>query len=281
MTLRENNNKKTDQAWNRLHSRLEQDGLLDVKEEKTQTLFFRSPALKWAASLVILASATMFLLKSINTSDKEMLTLLNSEESSTFVTTLEDGSTVYLAKNSSLSYPKHFRKHKREVFLTGDAFFEVSKNAKAPFVIETGQVKIEVLGTSFNVISGKNAAPSLSVRTGLVKVTLKADGQSTRISAGETVLIQPDRLRTISTRDLEQFTHYRERMHFKDEQLSDILNIINRNLEGIRLEISPALENRTLTATFSNNTPESMAQLICIALNLKYSQTQNTIQIYE
>lgn len=278
MTLKDNN--KTDQAWNRLHSRLEQDGLLKETEVATQPIF-RHAALKWAASLAILVTATLFIINGVNTSRPEMLSMYNNDENSTYVSTLEDGSVVYLAGNSTLSYPEHFKKSKRVVFLKGDAFFEVSKNPDAPFIIETGLMKIEVLGTSFNVKSNGGAYPSLSVNTGVVKVTLKSDGQSTKIVAGETVLIQSDRLHKIDTHDLEQFSRYSERMHFKDERLSDVIRVINRRLNGVHMEIAQELEERLLTATFSNNSADSMAQLICIALNLKFSQEQDTIRIHE
>ncbi|OFY38409.1 MAG: hypothetical protein A2X18_02765 [Bacteroidetes bacterium GWF2_40_14] len=278
MTLKDNN--KTDQAWNRLHSKLEQDGLLKETVVATQPIF-RNAALKWAASLAILVTATLFIINGVNTSRPEMLSMYNNDENSTYVSTLEDGSVVYLAGNSTLSYPKHFKKNKRLVSLKGDAFFEVSKNPDAPFIIETGLMKIEVLGTSFNVKSNGGAYPSLSVNSGVVKVTLKSDGQSTKIEAGETVVIRSDRLHKIDTQDLEQFSHYSERMHFKDERLSDVIRVINRNITGVQMEISSELEERLLTATFSNNSADSMAQLICIALNLKFSQDQDTIRIHE
>lgn len=280
MTLQKNNNNKIDQAWNRLQTRMEQDGLLNDKRPARQPIF-SSVVLKWAASLVIFISATLFIILGVDNSKTEMLSLYNSEKNSSFVTTLEDGSVVYLAGNSSLSYPEHFKKRKREVFLKGDAFFEISKDGKSPFIVQTDRIKIEVLGTSFNVKSSNNASPSLSVNTGEVKVTLREDGQTARLAAGETAIIHSGRLQTIPTHDFEQFSRYTDRMHFKDEQLSNVIRVINRNIDGIMLEISPGLEGRLITASFSGNSPETMAELICIALNLKYSQQQNTIRIYE
>ncbi|MFA6335313.1 MAG: FecR domain-containing protein [Bacteroidales bacterium] len=280
MTLQKNNNNKIDQAWNRLQTRMEQDGLLNDKRPARQPIF-SSVVLKWAASLVIFISATLFIILGVDNSKTEMLSLYNSEKNSSFVTTLEDGSVVYLAGNSSLSYPEHFKKRKREVFLKGDAFFEISKDGKSPFIVQADRIKIEVLGTSFNVKSSNNASPSLSVNTGEVKVTLREDGQTARLAAGETAIIHSGRLQTIPTHDFEQFSRYTDRMHFKDEQLSNVIRVINRNMDGVMLEISPGLEGRLITASFSGNSPETMAKLICIALNLKYSQQQNTIRIYE
>ena len=100
---------------------------------------------------------------------------------------MEDGSIVYLADNSQLSYPEHFQREKREVSLLGNALFDVSGNKERPFLIETEQARIEVLGTSFNIKSSDKSAFELAVRRGLVKVTLKKNGEQTLVKAGQTV----------------------------------------------------------------------------------------------
>ena len=63
--------------------------------------------------------------------------------------------------------------------------------------------------------------------------------------------------------------------------LGNILRVINSQNPGIRLETTPELQNRTLTVTFSNDTPEDMAELICLALNLKKTEKNNTITLSE
>ncbi len=274
------NNKKVDQAWKNLYGRLEREGLLNESQQKRDNIF-GSVVFRIAASFVFLLGAALFIYNGVRNSEQEMLLVHNSEESTTFVRILEDGSTVYLAENSSLTYPKHFRKNKREVFLSGDAFFEVSKKTEQPFIIETELINIEVLGTSFNVKSRTNTSPSLSVRTGHVRVTLKSNGQAVKLTAGQSVIIQSGKLLSIPTEDLNQFQGINKRMHFKDERLGNVIDIINRNLEGIKLEIAPNLNDRSITATFSENSPDSIVSMICIALNLKYSQENSTIRIYE
>lgn len=64
---------------------------------------------------------------------------------------LEDGTTVWLNAGSRFAFPQKFNEKKREVFLDGEAYFEVAKNVKSPFLISTGDIKIEVVGTKFNV----------------------------------------------------------------------------------------------------------------------------------
>jgi transmembrane sensor len=65
--------------------------------------------------------------------------------------TLADGSKVWLNAGSKLVYPSKFVDKRREVYLVGEAFFDIEKNDKQPFVVKSLNVAIEVLGTRFNV----------------------------------------------------------------------------------------------------------------------------------
>ncbi|MCK9628637.1 MAG: FecR domain-containing protein [Bacteroidales bacterium] len=279
------NNKMADLAWDKLHDRLERDGLLDDNVVKRDaTLFTGKFVLSLAASLVLIACATIYILSDLSGSKREMM-ILGNTESTTLVKTLEDGSVVYLASGSQITYPSKFDKHTREVALKGDAFFEVAKDKNAPFIIDAGIMEIRVLGTSFNVRTTDTLAPSLSVRTGLVKITLKSGGSSGNVAAGETATIKEKSLKVAPTIDITQFSRYSDQIHFKDERLADVINVINRmansGAQGVTLSVDKSLEERRLTATFTDTTPESIAQMICIALNLKYKSGEDVITIYE
>ncbi|MNK73274.1 fec operon regulator FecR [compost metagenome] len=65
--------------------------------------------------------------------------------------TLSDGTEVWLNSASDLRFPFNFTGENREVYLSGEAYFKVAKNAKKPFIVHTGGTQIKVLGTSFNV----------------------------------------------------------------------------------------------------------------------------------
>ncbi len=64
---------------------------------------------------------------------------------------LADGTTVWLNSDSELKYPRRFKGASREVFLKGEAFFDVAKNAEKPFIVHTETMQVNVLGTSFNI----------------------------------------------------------------------------------------------------------------------------------
>ncbi len=84
--------------------------------------------------------------------------------------TLGDGTKVWLNAASSITYPTAFTGKKREVSITGEAYFEVSKNKEKPFIVKTSSDEITVLGTSFNI----NAyADEQSIKTSLLLGTVK------------------------------------------------------------------------------------------------------------
>jgi AraC-like DNA-binding protein len=66
---------------------------------------------------------------------------------------LADGSKVWMNSSSSLRYPTTFTGKERRVFLTGEAYFEVAKNARMPFIVKTNKAEVQVLGTHFNVMA--------------------------------------------------------------------------------------------------------------------------------
>lgn len=282
MTRKEKDNRKTDQAWSSLYNRLEKDGLITQVETTRPSL--RLTTFKWTAAAAVILLCTYLSINYFNQTEKEtdrnLLTRQNME-TTTLATTLEDGSIVYLAGNAAIRYPEHFQPDKREISLQGNALFDITGNKKRPFLIETEDTHIEVLGTAFNVKSNGTQPFELSVQRGMVKVTLKKSGQDVYVKAGETATLSSLKLHVSQTKHPEQFEQYTQKIHFKDERLADILRIINLNTEDIRLQTTPALENRTLTVTFFNNSPETIAELICGALNLKYTRDKNVLTLHE
>ncbi len=89
---------------------------------------------------------------------------------------LPDGSSVLLNRHSSLSYPKRFKSDNREVQLTGEAYFEVSKDQKHPFIVQTEHINVQVLGTHFNVDAYRNNPEvKTTLLTGSVAVSNKSN----------------------------------------------------------------------------------------------------------
>lgn len=142
---------------------------------------------------------------------------------------LSDGSMVHLNSLSSLRYPVRFSGEVREVELTGEAFFEVSKS-QTPFIVKTKGVDIRVLGTTFNVSAyPENQYTQATLVAGSVRVDTKEGGQ---------IMLKPSQQAELDNRSHElvvrqvDVTFYTSwvsgKIYFKDERLEDIMNTLSR-----------------------------------------------------
>ncbi|MEA3424972.1 MAG: FecR domain-containing protein [Bacteroidota bacterium] len=87
---------------------------------------------------------------------------------------LEDGSVVSLSKNSSIRYPVHFKKVNRNIYLTGEAFFEVAKDRSRPFTVFSGVLSTTALGTSFRIKMTDTKKKHISVQLFTGKVMIRS-----------------------------------------------------------------------------------------------------------
>jgi ferric-dicitrate binding protein FerR (iron transport regulator) len=103
--------------------------------------------------------------------------------------TLSDGSSILIQPNSKLSYPKTFNGSVREVYLTGEGFFEISKNPARPFIVYSNEVITRVYGTSFR-ISAYQDQPNVEVvvRTGKVELST---GKKMENSKNDKIILTP------------------------------------------------------------------------------------------
>ena len=100
--------------------------------------------------------------------------------------------------------------------------------------------------------------------------------------AGETVILQGGSLLVSETENPELFDRYTSNIRFKDERLEDVLRAINKESAGWQIEASsPTLGKRRLTVDFSNNSPESVAELICWTFDLKCTRQGNRLILSE
>ena len=149
-----------------------------VNQQKTSRYKIPNTWLKIAALWLVIGSATMFIL-SRHFSDKynaqiiqhtEQLVTKNGQRK--FIQ-LFDGTKVWLSPSSTLNYEDQLVNNFRKVKLDGEAFFEVAKDKAHPFIIRSGRMQTEVVGTSFNVKSySKQNIYNVTVVTGIVKVSM-------------------------------------------------------------------------------------------------------------
>ena len=266
----------TDKAWNMLYARLENENLLSDLSQSNRKL----PLFRIAAAAAVCLGIIFSVFYYSHNKEKSLSVLQNKEKSGALVTTLQDGSVVYLAPDASISYPTVFAKDQRKVELTGNAMFCVAKNEKCPFIIETNEkIMIKVVGTIFAVQSSPGNPFELSVKQGKVNVQTGAGKENFPVEAGETARLNPSGLTKSQTGNLMVFSRFTDKMSFKDEKLSNIVHAINTMYGSPAIITDESINNRTLTVTFDNDSVETMSELICLALNLEQVNEQNTIFI--
>ncbi|MFH6991306.1 FecR family protein [Flavobacterium sp. FlaQc-48] len=110
------------------------------------------------------------------------------------IITLSDGSSVLLQPNSKLSYPKIFTGNERKVYLSGEGFFEISKNPKKPFFVYANEIVTKVVGTSFRV-KAYSDQPDVEVLVRTGKVRVKSNDLVSKSDQEEVVLLPNQALR--------------------------------------------------------------------------------------
>ncbi|MGK7394154.1 MAG: FecR family protein [Candidatus Cyclobacteriaceae bacterium M3_2C_046] len=177
---------KKNQMLKRIYKNIPSDP--ESGKVKQSKLYFIS--WKIAAVVVLLIVSSVILYSSgFNRSNSPNWLLKETVSGQKAIVTLPDGSSVKLNSNSSLKYPDNFDANLRPVFLEGEGFFEISKDPKRPFEVFVGDIKLMVLGTSFNVKSSKDSSVVIAVNSGKVKVATQSKPEAFHVLVPEDVLL--------------------------------------------------------------------------------------------
>lgn len=143
---------------------------------------------------------------------------------------LGDGTKVWLNAATRLRYPVAFGEGVRKVFLEGEAYFEVAKDAKRMFVVETAQARVKVLGTSFDVCAyEEDGKVFMTLEEGSVEMEKADCTEVLRMVPGEQVcLVEGERMMKYEV-ETALFTSWRSgRLVFKNMSLEELMRIISR-----------------------------------------------------
>ncbi len=244
-----------DAAWQRFQERI-------LREERTPVVQLRSGRSWWriAALFIVMAGVAFLGYKMLSNRIAPEQLALNSRDA-VLTDTLPDGSVITLNKNSSLVYPESFKGSQRSVLLQGEAFFNVKPDTKKPFEVKVNDVRVLVLGTSFNIKS-VNGRTEVIVETGLVRVIRGA--QSVDLRPNEKVVISKQDSAMIPAREEEQlYNHYRSREFVCDNTpLWKLVAVLNEAYDvNITIERSE-LKNLPLDVTFSNESIDVILNII-------------------
>jgi hypothetical protein len=295
--------------WAKVHSGLSYN---TIKIGKTSVLRFNSRAIyrmTIAACLVLLLGLGWYWFTGSPSSSSKMyeevadskiptnFLRITNEEGIDKKVSLSDGSVVMLHPGSSLSYPTSFSGSKREVYLSGNAFFKVFHNAAKHFIVHTGRLLTEVLGTSFNIThDAKTNKIEVAVVTGRVSVyeQSKIDEVTTELQPSS-VILSPNQKVTYNSSNnqfitslvedpkplvsIEKAVDSSDRFIFDETPLSKVLNEIAK-VYGIDINTETKnLNDCHFTGDISRQDLYKKLDIICQSTRSSYEVKGTEIMI--
>ena len=203
-----------------------------------------------------------------------------------FQLTLSDGTLVHLNAGSSLRYPVKFLEGKsREVFLVGEAFFDVAKDEAHPFIVNAMALNVEVIGTQFNVSSyPEDHSSQVVLVEGSVGLYTKDQN-----SSAEKVVLTPGHMGewdktkeefSIQKVNINQYTSWRKgELMFRNSTFKQMLKTLERHYNVVIVNKNKEVEEILFNASFKKEPIENILSYFDEVLGLEYSIEDNTINI--
>ena len=198
---------------------------------------------------------------------------------------LSDGSKIWLNADSKLKYPEVFRSDTREVYLNGEAFFDVAKSPGRPFIIHLANGTVKVLGTSFNVRAYDNEpVVETSVATGRIAFIPKYTHKKQ-----DTIYLAPDHkasytftseeVRTSATSSNEDKAWTEGKLIFRGMTMEQIAVALERNFGKKVVFVDDGPKEFVFTGSFENNTLDEIMFYLTRTKNFSYKITNTELLI--
>ncbi|CAN0598274.1 unnamed protein product, partial [Ectocarpus sp. 12 AP-2014] len=193
---------------------------------------------------------------------------------------LSDGTLVHLNSGSNLKYPVNFiPEQEREVYLTGEAYFEVTNNSRSSFLVTTEKMGVQVLGTHFNVSSYKDSQTYAVLAEGSVSVFNQKSnhGEQTIIKPGEMASLTATDIK-VKDVDLDDYLSWRDNiLSFNNEPFIDIIKKIERQY-GVQIVNNYDELNRVrFRGSFNKETIEDLLDTFKESDEFEYEIENNRI----
>jgi len=197
--------------------------------------------------------------------------------------TLSDGTKVYINSDSKIIIPNVFKSDKREVFLEGEAFFDVAKNPNKPFLIKTKGAVVEVLGTSFAVRNypGDNVIQTV-VREGTVSFSSddKSKKNSVILTAGNLgrLNLENNEIKTEYVSDVDFYLSWKEGyLTFKNEKMKEVAKQLERKYDIEVVFDSKEIADMNLTAELRSRSLARVLETISMSLKIDYTLLKDRV----
>lgn len=209
----------------------------------------------------------------------EMITISNKiGQVSSF--TLPDSSKIWLSSGSSLSYPEKFGAT-REVALEGEAFFDVHRNPNKPFIIKSGNLNTQVLGTSFNISAYPGENMEVAVFTGKVAINETfEEGKTIHLTKDQMVTWKPNSgFGQTEAFDLMETAKWRQGiLTFKNAKMTEVIQQLSKWYD-IQFKLNNNTGNCLYTGEFKNTSLENALNIIQYALKINYTINEKEVLI--
>lgn len=267
-----------EKVWNRIEESIESN-----KKNKTIRIFSI-----WriaAAIIIIMGLASVLYLFIEKADDKIQFYVVNTSEDFNKEIVLDDGTKIWLNKETVFKYPEKFSKDTREVILDGEAYFEVEKDKTKPFIINTNQTITTVLGTTFNIRAYPQEQEVLvSVISGEVQLSLK-DSPSSAIllTKGENGIFNAtiDSLFKKTNATINSIAWKTGKLFFNETLLPEVCLVLSRYYSRKIIIGDQELKELTFTASFNNELLEEVLKILDYTLNVKHEFEDEAIVLRE
>lgn len=258
-----------------------------LQNKKKKSFVLNSLFYKVAASLLLVVAVVFFIRESTKKGEPSEGWITVTSKDGVTVIELEDGSIVHLNKNTTLKYPQHFNDDKREIFIEGEGFFEVSKRDSLAFVVSTTDLSVRVLGTSFNVDAySDQKTTAITVRSGRVSVASNSDDGNFKtpllLKKGEigVLVFEKDSLFK-SYLPNDNYLAWKTRiLEFDNSKLQEVVEVLNGVYnEDITID-NNLLKECLLTAKFNNKSLEEIMDILVMTYDLKVKKTSTRLILY-
>ena len=195
---------------------------------------------------------------------------------------LGDGTRVYLNAQTELRFPESFASsEQRLVYLSGEAYFEVTKNPSKPFVVQCKDYAVKVLGTSFNVNSYEGDETSKTTwATG--KVEIDMDGKQTILNPGQQAIIKNGEV-NVKEVDVEVYTTWMfDNFRFQSESIQEIMTKLSRWYAIDVFYMNESVRNYHFTGYLPRYAKiADVLELLSLTTNIKFDVEGKTVIVME
>jgi ferric-dicitrate binding protein FerR (iron transport regulator) len=185
-----------------------------------------------------------------DTSKAAAMNILRVPAGKDYKLTLTDGTEVWLNSMSEISFPLSFNGGTREVSVSGEAYFSVKKDINHPFIVHTGQVSINVLGTAFNVNTYSNNNTKIALSSGKVSLKSNAGNQQIQLRPGYEATCDND-FSVDEFNPKNTLAWMEGKYYFKKATLKDIAIVITRWFDIPVIFDDATIQNMTITGVLT------------------------------